>query len=1219
MFGSIFTFEVRRLLRSLSTYIYFFVLLVVTFFVALMVGGAFPDVKFNMGGEKIYANSPLVIDAFFGQINNYIGLIILVAIVGNAVLKDFKYNTYSMIFTTPVSRFSYLSGRFSASMFIALLVLTGPAFGMILGYAMPMVTPDRIGAFLLSPYVNSYLFTVVPNAIVFGTIFFAVSLISRDIFVIWLSLIIFFVANGIASSVFGTLEHQSIAALADPMGNFAKRTITKYWSTWDRNHQALPLTGYFLLNRLLWLGVAVIVWAVGYSFFSFSSAPRRISFKKPKAMEATKLNFVPSFFRKDSLPDVHPTYTTGAMMGNLWGLAVNECMTLLRNVYFRIILLFGMLLLFVASTQLGQIYETATLPVTYQVVESFGGTFTLFIVILTILFGGELVWREREFRMSNITDALPVPNWIFYVSKLSGLMFMQVILMTVVMVCGIIVQLSKGYTDIEPLLYIQYLFGFLLPDMWMLAVVSVFVQTLVKNKYVGYFIVSLFYFWNSVFAMLVLKHNLFIFSSNPSVVYSAMNGFGHIVWPFIVFKLYWGAFCLALAGLSSLLWARGTEKSLKLRFEEAFLKTNRRSWLLVGASFVFFVAFGGYIYYNTNVLNKFQTDVQQEDDQVAYERKYSKYRDIAQPKITDVKLNVDIYPKKRGLHAAGTYVLQNKTSKVIDSVHILIPGEMEIHFVNLSRGWKQVYADSEIADYRILKLTQPLQPGDTVTISFDLDMVTKGFQHNFTGLGTPLYNGTFVNNQSFLPSIGYNSQYEISNNADRKKHGLAYRPTANKINDTASWQRNLFVHDADFITLEATLSTEPDQIAVAPGYLQKEWVSNGRKYYQYKMDSKILNFYSFLSARYMVKKEKWNDVNLEIYYQKGHEYNLDRMMHGIKQSLAYYSASFSPYQHRQVRILEFPRYASFAQSFPNTIPFSEGIGFIADVSDSSKENVDYPFYVTAHEVAHQWFAHQVIGADVEGSNILSESLAQYGSIMVLEREYGEDRLRKFLKIEMDNYLRSRSGESEKEKPWAYTDIGQAYILYQKGGLQMHALNKYLGEDSMNHAVKRFIEKYAFKGPPYPTTLDLIASIRQSTPDSLQYFITDVFDKITIYDNKIENAKRNKTDKGYVVDVTINMNKTYADSTGKELKAAGSNYVEIGIYKDRKTLISLNKYKLVPGKNALHLPVLDKPYKVVVDPRLLLIDKNLDDNETKLGKPGEDREEKKRGGIKIKKA
>jgi ABC-type transport system involved in multi-copper enzyme maturation permease subunit len=1216
MFGSIFSFEVRRLVRSVSTYIYFFILVVVTFFLALLAGGAFPEANFNFAGEKIFANSPIVIDAFFSAINNYIGLIIIVAVVGNAVLKDFRSNTYTMIFTTPVSKFDYLFGRFSASLLISLLILTGPAFGMMLGFASPWVNPDKIEAFMMAPYIHAYCQTVIPNAIVDGTIFFAVSLIARDIFVIWLSLIIFFVATGVSNSIFGTLETQTLAALVDPMGNYAKRTISKYWSTYDKNHLHYSLVGLFLVNRVIWMTVALIVWVIGYSYFSFTSSPRRLFLKKGKLQDSSKVTFVPSFLRKGALPKTHQSYTTGANLKNLWGLSVNECRTLLRNTYFRIILLFGMLFLFLVSLQIGKIYETTTFPVTYEIVEFFGGTFQLFIVVLTIMFAGELIWRSREYRMSNILDSLPVPNWVFYVSKASGLMFMQVILLAIIMVCGVVVQLFKGYTNFEILLYVKYLFGFKIIDMWLLAILALFVQSVVSNKYLGFFIAALFYFWNSTFALLVLKHNLFIFSSDPGVVYSDMNSFGHAVFPYFVFKIYWGAFAVVLAVLSSLLWTRGTEKSLKQRWQEAMSKANRPSWMVIIVGLVVFIGSGAFIYYNTNVLNKFQTDFQQEEEQATYEKKFKKYQGSPQPKITDVTVHVDLFPDQRRLHATGDYVLKNKSTYPIDSVHVLILPSVKVNSFIFSRQAKLALIDTEYT-YRIYTLAQPLQPGDTITLSFNVDLVTHGFEHSFSGMSAPVYNGTFVNNQGFLPGIGYDDNLELADNSHRKKHGLGYRRTANPITDTTAYQRNVFTHDADFINFDATVSTVPDQIAVAPGYLQREWTENGRRYFHYKMDKPILNFYSFLSARYTVKKEKWNDISLEIYYHKGHEYDLDRMFNGMKKALSYYTANFSPYQHKQVRILEFPRYATFAQSFPNTIPFSEGIGFIADVDDSSKDNVDYPFYVTAHEVAHQWFAHQVIGADVEGSNSLSEMLAQYGAIMVMEKEYGEERLRKFLHIEMDKYLTARSNESEKEKPLAYVDPGQGYILYQKGGIMMHALNKYLGEDSLNHALKRFIERYAFNGPPYPTTLDLLASIRQSTPDSMQYFITDGFQKITMYDNKITAVKANKAGDKYVVDVTLESKKSYSDSTGKETDAPSENYIEIGVYKNRTTLMVLNRYRLKNGETKLSIPVNEKPYKVIIDPRLLLIDKKLDDNEMRLDGAEDKFSDKKEKGTTIK--
>lgn len=183
---------------------------------------------------------------------------------------------------------------------------------------------------------------------------------------------------------------------------------------------------------------------------------------------------------------------------------------------------------------------------------------------------------------------------------------------------------------------------------------------------------------------------------------------------------------------------------------------------------------------------------------------------------------------------------------------------------------------------------------------------------------------------------------------------------------------------------------------------------------------------------------------------------------------------------------------------------------------------------------------------------------------------------------------------------------------------MHALNKYIGEDSLNHALSRFIHEHAFKGAPYPTTLDLVASIRQSTPDSLQYFVTDAFDKITLYDNKVTEATAQKQSEGYVVNLTVDSKKYYADSTGKETAVPGSNYIEIGVYKDKNTLATVSMYRLDTGINKLSIPLSEQPYKVVVDPRLLLIDKKLSDNEERLSRNGKITKSKySKGGVKVK--
>ena len=405
-------------------------------------------------------------------------------------------------------------------------------------------------------------------------------------------------------------------------------------------------------------------------------------------------------------------------------------------------------------------------------------------------------------------------------------------------------------------------------------------------------------------------------------------------------------------------------------------------------------------------------------------------------------------------------------------------------------------------------------------------------------------------------------------------------------------------------------------------------MEDGRRYFHYKMDSKILNFYAFNSAKYEIKKDRWNDVNLEIYYQKGHEYNLDRMFKGIKASLDYSSKNFSSYQHRQVRIIEFPRTGGgFAQSFPNTIPFSEALGFIADVDDTEEGGVDYPFAITVHELAHQWFAHQVIGADVLGATMMSESMSEYVSLKVLEHEYGKKKMRKFLKKALDGYLQQRTFERKRENPLMYND-GQGYIHYQKGSMVLYALSDYIGEENLNNAIKKYVEKVKFQDAPYTTSIEMVNYIKEATPDSLQYVIKDMFETITLYRNRVVDVASTELENGkYRVDIEFEVSKYRNDEKGKRyygeqagdtlsyktdkmkkpvLSVPLADYIDIGIFaeeeadgKKKEIELYLQKHKITQIDNKISIIVDQKPVEVGVDPYNKLIDTKSNDNRRKL--------------------
>jgi ABC-2 type transport system permease protein len=690
-----------------------------------------------------------------------------------------------------------------------------------------------------------------------------------------------------------------------------------------------------------------------------------------------------------------------------------------------------------------------------------------------------------------------------------------------------------------------------------------------------------------------------------------MNGYGHTISSFFVFKIYWLSFCAILIIISNMFWVRGNEKGFKNRFRIAKTLFNKKAKFAITVAIAVFFITGGFIYYNTSILNKNISAKEEEKQQAAYEKNYKKYLKTQQPRIVSANWNVDIFPLERGTKMNGYYILKNKSNRNVDSIILNLPSSITINEFKFGKPATQVLADKDNGFY-IYKLASSLKPGDSIKLEMSLELFPKGFKNSDAGTSI-VYNGTFFNSQ-YLPSIGYAPDGELSEDSARKKYDLGKKERMASVNDSTARMNNYISNDADWIDFECTVSTTPDQIAIAPGYLLKQWEEKGRKYYHYKMDSKILNFYSFLSARYEIKHDQWKNpsnpgqnVAIEIYYQKGHEYNLERMIKGIKKSLDYYTKNFSPYQHRQVRIIEFPRYATFAQSFPNTIPFSEGIGFIAKIDENDPESIDYPFYVTAHEVAHQWWAHQVIGGNVQGSTLMSETMAQYSALMVMEKEFGKPAMKRFLKYEMNQYLQGRATEGKKERPLMLCE-NQQYIHYNKGSVVMYALKDYIGEDSLNAALAKYIKKVAFQEPPYTNSIEFVSYLKAATPDSLKYIINDMFETITLYENKTTKCSYSKTKEGkFLVKFIVESKKMKADSVGKMKDVPVSDWIDIGVFGNKETAkgkkieteLYLQKRKIDKNKMEFEITVDEEPVKVGIDPYNKLIDRTPDNNTRSL--------------------
>jgi hypothetical protein len=621
---------------------------------------------------------------------------------------------------------------------------------------------------------------------------------------------------------------------------------------------------------------------------------------------------------------------------------------------------------------------------------------------------------------------------------------------------------------------------------------------------------------------------------------------------------------------------------------------------VAAAGLVGFAALGAWIFYNTNVVNAYVPGDLAKQRKADYEKHYRRYKDLPQPRITDVKADVDIFPQDHRVDVRGHYTLVNKTGGPIRDFHVLLPVEMKL--VSAQFAPHEVLSNDRVQGYTIYRLKQPMQAGASMDFDFVLQYWSRGFR-NAPDDTHVVDNGTFLNSGAF-PHFGYSEDRQLVDRNDRRKYGLGPVPRMAKIDDQAARKNSLFCCDSDWVTFETTVSTSADQIALAPGYLEREWTANGRRYFHYKMDKPIADFFSYQSARYTVKRDVWNGVSLEVYYDAKHPYNVDRMIDAMKKSLQHYSAAYSPYQFRQMRILEFPDYEQFAQSFANTVPFSESIGFIADLGDP--DDIDYVYYVTAHEVAHQWWGHQVVGADVQGVTMLDETFAQYSALMVQEHEYGPRQMRKFLRYELDRYLRDRGGEAVEEMPLALVE-NQAYIHYRKGSVVMYSLKDYLGEELVDRTLARYDRDKAFQQPPYTTTTEFLDYLRQDAGPRWSPLIDDLFNKMTVFDNRVTEAAANKRADGrYDVTLKIHAEKIYTDGLGRETRAKIDEPIEIGVFaraadgkESHEKVLFLEKRRLADGDSTVTVTVPDLPFEAGIDPYNKLVDRVSGDNRMRV--------------------
>lgn len=1186
MFKVFLSRELRGALKSPMVYIFIFIY-------ALLVFGAVSSDNVVIGGTvgNIKKNAPFVLTTFVSVLSIF-GLLFAAAFFNSAALRDFQNQFHEILFSTPLKKSSFFFGRFLGALILSTLpflgIYLGAWVGAMVAPAVGWLDPDRIGPFYSATLFNTFFLFVVPNMLLGGSIIFWLAHRFRNTIVSFLGALIIIMAYIISGTLLSDVENQTLAALTDPFGIRTYSVFTRYFTPLEKNTLSPVFEGLMLQNRLIWIGVSLLI--TGLSFWNFSTKERRARLKK----KTKKQSSAPSVVSKHK-----PRARTVFGMATGWRQLVSFYQTanrsIIKSTVFQILFLFCAIILI--SNMVGgfEYFGLQSYPVTYKMTGMVAGNTGIFIMIIIVFFSGELVWRDRIYHIEEVVNATPHNSLSALIAKTLSLVSVAVLLHLFFFVIAILYQLIMGYTKLELNVYLGSLILDSMPVYLLYSLLFVFLQSIVANRYLGYFVSVLFLFiLDIIWVAFDIQTNMLRFGAGPTLFYSDMNGFGSGLVGYMWFKFYWLLFGVILLLIAGLFTSRTSVSGIRGRWVRARKNFKAGYAVTMSVVVVIWLATAGFVYYNSQVLNTYVTSDEFEVLQADYEKKYKKYQDMPLPKLTSVKYFIDLYPEDRDVITRAEVTYQNKTDKVIDSLFFTVDTDWEIE---IDIAGVNLVSFDEDHGFQIYELEPSLQPGDVIKGEIRTKYITRGFE-NSAGSRSIARNGTFLNNGTILPSLGYQEGYELLDKNDRKKYDLKPKkriPELTEDCDELCMVNYLTNGVSDWVEVETTISTAGDQIAIAPGSLVDRWEKDGRNYFKYHVDHPSQDFYSFMSADYEVATRKWNGIDLEVYYDEKHPYNIEMMLDAIQMSLEYYTENFGPYYHKQARIIEFPRYSTFAQAFPGTMPYSESFGFITNLEDTTENNVVNA--VIAHEMAHQYWAHQEIPAKMQGGTMLTESFSEYSSLMVMKQHKSDIEMKDFLKYDFDRYLRGRSSETIKEVP-LYKVENQGYIHYGKGSLILYALQDYIGEDSVNAALRSFLNEFRYKEPPYPNSYDFLRHLEPRVPDSLQYLITDWFKEISLYDLRVGEAVGKELEDGnYEVNIAIEAARIRADTIGNETRLTPDDWIDVGLFADddASELIAIRRIKIDQENMEVKLQADQKPAKAAIDPKRLLIERIIDDN------------------------
>lgn len=1111
----------RANLRRLTTWIFaavFVGIALLLYLGPLRFGGM------TASGAKLATNSDFAIAAILGAFS-FVLMHFTATLTGDPVVQDTRLGVAPLIAASPVDRRTYLLGRFLGGYASTLAIYAVFVGALVLGQLLPPRDDKLTLDFRLAPYLlHGTLFVLVPTFFV-GACSFALGTLTgnmKSVYVAVTGLLVtwFLVIDSLDD------EHLRLVAYLEPSGQawLIEKVAKDRGSSFLNENPIRPDLGLLLNRAVLCLcGLGALCWTL----LRWRGGERDAEYSGEVGPSSAERLLSWLRGRPRALSDVYSVWSGGAQVPRLepappgvrtWlaqlrGSLACELRLLLSERSLWIMVPMILFLAGVDSISHAGPFQVAIYPVSSEYAQQMVPVLLLLLSGTTIFYTGEVFHRDDEHGARPILYASPVADAVLVGAKFAAMLVLSAGIALLTTATAMVSQAVQwfsidGRLYFDPGPYVPVLAGVVLPAIVVLCGVSLAVNVLARGRYLAYFaniLLAAGYVWLLIEGRRSLYFNPFALGH---WVYSDLLGMQPFAERLGWSAAYWGSLVLALLVASSWFLQRGQGG---LRSYLAPARLRARPWLpLLGAAAAAGAVWSGMeIHARGNV-----GGTRQEREQAAIELERDWAGRLHEPRLayTRMDLDIELDVERRRVDVRGTLELENPFERSIRSAVFRADAGFELRRFELEDA---AGAPARHGDLIEVPLRRPLPPGARTTLHLDWGgAVGPGWRADGGGQDTFVHrDAVFLSSFEghLVPLPGVDASLFVLGVERRAELGLEpFEPLRDPPRGTPA--PALFGSDLPF-QLEARILAPARLDVLCGGELVARSERGEQALWTYRTREGVASF-AILAADY-AQRAVGRD---EIHHHAAHDYNLDTIQAALAQAREVFERRFGPYPHGLLRIAEFPRLADFAQSYPTLMPYSESIGFLTHHAGDPRR-IDATYFVTAHEVAHQWWGYLVSPAARPGAQVLVESLAEYSALLLIDEQRGERERLVFLQQEEDNYLRRRN--ADRELPLARLQMEGGELWYHKGGLVLYMLERRMGREALCAALASLVADFragldaqgARRGG-HPGLDDLRERLRAARPDlDLEPFFQDWFDSVVLPDLAFEGPVRKRREGG----------------------------------------------------------------------------------------------------------